>query len=52
MTAAEIQALAKIAYLAYSSVGDTPWDHLKSADQERWRAVVRALLERALKNRT
>jgi hypothetical protein len=45
-TAAEIEALAKLAYLAFSSVGDAPWETLKSADQERWRAVVRAL-ERA-----
>lgn len=43
MSAAEVEALAKIAYLAYSRIGDTPWEQLPSAEQERWRAAARAV---------
>lgn len=42
-TAAEMEAMAKLAYLAFSRIGDTPWEELPSLMQERWRAVARAL---------
>lgn len=48
-TAAEIDALAKLAYEAQREVTkqQDPWERLPALSQEGWRAVARAL-ERAL----
>lgn len=43
MTAAEIQALAKLAYLAHGAF-TVPFEELPAGEAERWRAVVRALV--------
>lgn len=51
MTAAEVEAMAKMAYLAHGAF-IVPWEHVPSAEQERWRAVVRAVVERALLGRS
>jgi hypothetical protein len=54
-TAAEVEALAKLAYVAYCEVAGwraptgepiPPWEQLPALKQEGWRAAVRAL-ERA-----
>lgn len=43
MTAAEIQALAKICYLAYiDAKGGPAFEDLPAAERERWRAIARA----------
>lgn len=51
MTAAEVEAMAKMAYLAHGAF-TVPWETVPSAEQERWRAVVRAVVERALLRRS
>ena len=42
MTAAEVEALAKLAYLAHGAFV-VPFEELPSAEKERWRAVARAV---------
>jgi hypothetical protein len=51
VTAAEVEAMAKMAYLAHGAF-TLPWEVVPSAEQERWRAVVRAVVERALLRRS
>jgi hypothetical protein len=43
MTAAEIEALAKIAYVAYGAF-TLPFEDMPAAERERWRAVARAMV--------
>ena len=42
MTASEVDALAKLAYLAHGAFV-VPFEDVPAAERERWRAVVRAV---------
>lgn len=50
MTSAETEALAKMAYQAHGAF-ILPWEQVPALEQERWRAVARAIVRATVGHR-